>query len=74
MSNTVTVTGLKVLTYQLKKSKEEEKLKITLEGTVEEITQDMGKVQKALLTHLTSENEVGFKLLIPDTSADVEDL
>ena len=61
------VTGFKVLNYQIKKEKETEKVKLVLEANVEDIKAgnfDFGEVLKALWAHQAGENDVGFSLFM----------
>jgi hypothetical protein len=61
------VGGFKVCGYQVKKSKEGDKVKLVLEADVEEITSgtfDVGSVMKALLHHQSGDTEVGLSLLM----------
>lgn len=74
----LTVTGMKVVKYDVRRAKDAEKLRLVLEADVDEITADMGKVQKALLVHRTSDNDVGLNLLIKEvttvTASDDDDV
>ena len=59
------VTGFKVISFQVKKAKEGETVKLLLEASVDSIgagTCDMGDVLKALLHHQTGEVDVGLSV------------
>ena len=61
------VTGFKVLTFQVKKSKDTEKVKLVLEADVDDIgagEYDMGDVLKALLSHQTGDEDVGLAVFV----------
>jgi uncharacterized protein YqeY len=61
------VTGFKVLTFQVKKSKDTEKVKMVLEAEVDTIgagEYDMGDVLKALLSHQTGDVDVGLSVFV----------
>lgn len=63
------VTGFKVLTFQVKKAKDSEKVKLVLEADVDDISAgdyDMGDVLKALLTHQTGDVDVGLSISVED--------
>ncbi len=65
--NTQSIGGFKVLNYTMKKSKDNEKIRLVLEATVDEITAgncDMGQVMKALLDHAVGETAVGLSLFV----------
>lgn len=61
---TIPLTGAKVHSYSVRSVKEVEKLRIVLEIDCDEITSDIGDVQKALYTHKKSDTEVGITLLV----------
>ncbi len=61
------VTGFKVIGYMVKKSKDTEKIKLTLEAEVDSVSAgeyDLGDVMKALLEHSTGEVDVGLSLFV----------
>lgn len=61
------VTGFKVLTFQVKKAKDSERVKIVLEADVDTVgagEHDMGDVLKALLTHQTGDVDVGLSVFV----------
>jgi len=61
------VTGFQVVSFQVKKAKDGETVKLLLEASVDSIgagTCDMGDVLKALLQHQTGEVDVGLSVLI----------
>ena len=67
VSKSQSVTGFKVLTFQVKKTKDSEKVKLVLEANVEDIGSgefDMGDVLKALLNHQTGDSDVGLSVFI----------
>ena len=69
MTKKQSVAGFKVLKYDVKKSKDTEKLRIILEADVDDIksgSMDMGDVQKAFLDHMVGEYEVGLTVLTND--------
>ena len=66
-SNAQAVTGFKVVSYQVKRVKDSEKLRIVIEAEVDDIgcgPCDMGDFQKALLHHRVSDTDVGFSVLV----------
>jgi len=66
-TNKQAVTGFKVLTYQVKKAKDTEKLKLILEADVENIGSgdvDFGEILKALWSHQASETDIGFTVFV----------
>lgn len=66
MTKKQSVTGFKVLKYDVKKAKDTEKIRVILEAEVDDIScgsMDMGDVQKALLDHMVGEYEVGLAVL-----------
>ena len=61
------VTGFKVLTFQVKRAKDTEKVKLVLEADVDTIgagNYDMGDVLKALLSHQTGDLDVGLSVFV----------
>lgn len=61
------VTGFKVITFQVKKTKDNEKVKLVLEADVDAIgagTHDMGDVLKALLNHQVGDSDVGLSVFV----------
>ena len=65
--NRQAVTGFKVVSYQVKRVKDSEKLKLVLEADIDEIgcgECDMGDFQKALLHHRVSDIDIGFSVLV----------
>jgi len=61
------VTGFKVVSYQVKRVKDGEVVKLLLEANVESIgagDQDMGDILKALLHHQISDTDVGLSVFI----------
>lgn len=71
------VTGFNVLTFQVKKAKDTEKVKLVLEADVDCIGSgnfDMGDVLKALQHHMTGDTEVGLSLFMQsdDDSSDFD--
>ena len=61
------VTGFKVVTFQVKKTKDSEKVKLVLEADVDAIGSgeyDMGDVLKALLNHQTGDSDVGLSVYV----------
>ncbi len=61
------VTGFKVATFQVKKTKDSERVKLVLEADVDTITAgnyDMGDVLKALLSHQTGDVDVGLSVFV----------
>lgn len=61
------VTGFKVVSYQVKRVKDSEKLRIIVEADVDDINSgdfDMGDVQGALLHHRSSDTDIGFALFM----------
>jgi len=61
------VTGFKVLNFQVKKAKDSERVKLVLEADVDAIgsgTCDMGDVLKALLQHQTGDVDVGLSVFV----------
>jgi len=67
----VAVTGMKVVSYSVRRVKDTERLKLVLEADVDDVAADMGKVQKALLIHRVSDGDVGLTLLVKDEDEDV---
>lgn len=68
-TNKQAVTGFKVLTFQVKKAKDSEKVKLVLEADVDTIgagEYDMGDVLKALLTHQTGDVDIGLSVFVED--------
>ena len=64
------VTGFKVLTFHVKKSKDTEKVKLVLEADVDSIgcgANDMGDLLKAFLHHQTGDVDVGLSVFINKT-------
>ena len=71
MSDTTTakqaVTGLRVVNFKVKRSKEGEVLVLLLEGNIDSIGAgdcDMGDILKALLTLQTSDGDIGLSVFI----------
>lgn len=60
--NTIALTGARVHSYSVRTVKDAEKLRIVLEADIDDISADMGDLQKALLIHKQSDTEVGMKL------------
>ena len=61
------VSGFKVVSYQVKKVKDGEVVKLLLEASVDAIgagEHDMGDVLKALLHHQTSDTDVGLSVFV----------
>lgn len=61
------ITGFKVVSYQVKRKKDSEKITLVLEADVDDIGAgefDMGDVQGALLNHRASDTDVGISLFI----------
>ena len=61
------VTGFKIVSFQVKKGKESETVKILLEADVDGIgcgAYDMGDVLKALLAHQTGDTDVGLSVFV----------
>lgn len=61
------VTGFNILTFQVKKSKDTEKVKLVLEADIDCIGSgsfDIGDVLKALQHHMTGDTEVGLSLFM----------
>jgi len=61
------ITGFKVATFQVKKTKDTERVKLVLEGDVDEITAGeltVGDVLKALLSHQTGDTDIGMSLFV----------
>jgi hypothetical protein len=72
-SSKQSVTGFKVVTYQVKKGKETEHLKLVLQADVENIgagTYGFGEVLKALWSHQASDMDVGFSVFMEADSDD----
>lgn len=65
---TIPITGAKVHSYSVRTVKDVEKMRIVLEIDVDEITKDLGDVQKALLAHKQGDYEVGLNVLACGTS------
>ena len=66
-SSKQSITGFKVLNFQVKKAKDTEKVKLVLEADVDNIgagNNDMGDVLKALLHHQTGDVDVGLSVFI----------
>ena len=64
------VTGFNVLTFQVKKAKDTEKVKLVLEADIDSIgagNYDMGDVLKALQHHMTGDTEVGLSVFMQST-------
>lgn len=61
------ITGFKVATFQVKKTKDSEVIKLVLEADTESIGVgefEVGDVLKALLVHQTGDTDVGFSLFM----------
>ena len=61
------VGGFKINTFNIKKTKDGEKIKLVLEASVEDLasgTYDVGDVMNALTNHMTGDSEVGLSLFI----------
>lgn len=61
------VTGFRVVSYQVKKTKDGEVVKLLLEANVDAIgagEHDMGDVLKALLHHQTGDTDVGLSVFM----------
>ena len=66
-NSTQAVTGFKVVSYQVKRVKDSEKLRVVIEADVDDIgcgACDMGDFQKALLHHRVSDTDIGFSVLV----------
>lgn len=66
-TNKQSVTGFKVVTFQVKKAKDSERIKLVLEADVDNIgagNYDMGDVLKALLSHQTGDTDVGLSVFV----------
>lgn len=61
---TLAITGAKVHSYGVRTVKDVEKLRVVLEIDCDEVTADMGEVQKALYIHKKSDTEVGLNVLV----------
>ena len=70
MSTEVTkqaVTGFKVATFQVKKTRDSERVKLVLEADVDTITAgdyNVGDVLKALLSHQTGDADIGLSVFV----------
>ena len=67
VSKKQSVSGFKIKGFNVKKGKDTETLKISLEAEVDSIgagDYDLGEVMKALLNHSTSETEVGLTVFV----------
>lgn len=65
--NKQSVSGFKVITYQVKKGKDTEHLKLVLQADVENIgagEYGFGEVLKALWSHQASDMDVGFSVFV----------
>lgn len=61
------VTGFKVLSFSSRKTKDGEKIKVSIEGLVEDIgagEKDIGDVLKALTFHQSGDVEIGLNLFV----------
>lgn len=58
------ITGAKVHSYGVRSVKDVEKLRVVLEIDCDDVTADMGEVQKALYVHKKSDTEVGLNVLV----------
>lgn len=62
--STLAITGARVHSYGVRTVKDVEKLRVVLEIDCDDITADMGEVQKALYIHKKSDTEVGLNVLV----------
>jgi len=65
--STQSVGGFKVVNYSVKKGKEDERVRLVLEASVDEISAgecDMGEVMKALLDHATGDTAISLSLFV----------
>lgn len=70
------VTGFNIVTFQVKKAKDTEKVKLVLEADIDNIgagSRDMGDVLKALQHHMTGDTEVGLSVFMTVVSASVDE-
>ncbi len=61
------VKGFKVSSFNIKKGKETEKIKLVLEANVEDIASaeyDVGDVLNSVANHMTGDQEIGLSLFI----------
>lgn len=61
------VTGFSIVTFQVKKAKDTEKVRIVLEADVDDIgagARDMGDVLKAFQYHMTADTEIGLSVFM----------
>jgi len=68
-TNKQAVTGFQVLTFQVKKTKDTEKVKLVLEADVDCVgagSKDMGDILKAFLHHQVGNIDIGISVFVSD--------
>jgi len=71
------VTGFRVVSYQVKRVKDSEVLKIVIEATVDDIgcgKFNMGDLQGAMLSHRVSDTDIGFSLFMSPKADEDEEI
>ena len=64
------ITGFKVISFQVKKSKDGERVKLLLEASVDDIgagEKNVGDVLKAFLYHQSGETDIGLSVFVEKT-------
>jgi precorrin-6B methylase 2 len=64
------ITGFKVQTYQVKKGKDTEIIKVVLQADIENVgggDVDVGDVLKALWSHQASDTDIGLSLFVSES-------
>ena len=71
-SNRQSVSGFKILSVQVKKAKDTEKVKLILEADIDDIgagNYDMGDILKALVHHQSGEMDIGISVFVTPASS-----